>query len=199
MQTKPTSQKEQTKQLVLKALLVAIVAILAFLGGFIKIGASASISLTLIPVVIGSAIFGPGTGALLGGVSGFIFLVTPDGLGWIGLNAFGTILTVMVKGIASGFLAGLTYKLLVEKQKNHYLAVLISAIVCPVVNTAIFLVGCRLFFWDGVVTGADKEGKSIIAFLLVFYVGLNFVLELLANIVLSPAIMKIIDLRKKLI
>ena len=47
----------------LLALLTAIVAVLAYFGGFIKIGGLASISLTLIPVVLGSAMLGPVAGA----------------------------------------------------------------------------------------------------------------------------------------
>ena len=47
-------QSAHTQKLVLLAILSAIVAVLAYYGGFIKIGGLASISLTLIPVVIGA-------------------------------------------------------------------------------------------------------------------------------------------------
>ena len=40
------------------AILTAIVGVLSYFGGFIKIGGLASISLTLIPVVIGAALCG---------------------------------------------------------------------------------------------------------------------------------------------
>ena len=63
-----------TEKLVLIALFTSIVAILAYVGGFIKIGGLASISLTLIPIVVGSAICGPWVGAWLGFVSGLFFL-----------------------------------------------------------------------------------------------------------------------------
>ena len=66
--------------LVLMALFTAMVAVLSYLGGFIKIGGLASISLTLIPVVIGAALCGPTAGAWLGAVSGIVFFATADAL-----------------------------------------------------------------------------------------------------------------------
>ena len=57
------SSRRQVEQLALLALLTAMVAVLAYFGGFIKIGGLASISLTLIPVVIGAALCGPLAGA----------------------------------------------------------------------------------------------------------------------------------------
>ena len=187
--------KNKTQTLVLLALLTAIVAVLSYLGGFIKIGGFASISLTLVPVVIGSAICGPMAGAWLGGVAGAIFFTTADAAFWLGMSIPGTIITVMVKGIASGYLAGIAYKLI--EKKNRYVAVIVSAIVCPVVNTGIFLLGCRLFFFDFVKGSAVAEGMSSFAWMLVFFVGLNFVFELLVNIILSPGILRIINIRKK--
>ena len=194
MQT-TNKRREQTKKLALLALLTAIVAVLAYFGGFIKVGANASIALTLIPIVIGSALLGPYAGAWLGGISGAVFFLTADAVFWLGLSIPGTIITVMLKGILSGLCAGFAYKLL--EKVNRYLAVLVSAVVCPVVNTGIFILGCFVFFMDTVTGGATAEGMSIGGYIIIFFVGLNFVLELLANIILSPAILRIINIRKK--
>ena len=131
--------REYTKRLTLMAVLTAIVAILAYLGGFIKIGGLASISLTLIPVVIGSALCGPLAGAWLGFVSGVVFFATADAGFWLSISIFGTIFIVLLKGAMAGFTAGICYKLL--EKKNQYLAVIVSAITCPIVNTGIFLLG----------------------------------------------------------
>ncbi len=185
----------QTERLVLMALLTALTAVLAYFGGFIKIGGLASISLTLIPVVLGSALCGPKAGAWLGGVAGAVFFVTADAAFWFGLSIPGTVITVMVKGIVAGLCAGLTYKAL--EKFNRYVAVLVSAIVCPIVNTGIFLIGCLIFFMDTVNGGAAGEGMSVFGYLIVFFVGLNFVFELLVNIILSPAILRIINIKKK--
>ena len=188
-------RRMETKKLTLVAVFTAHVAILAYLGGFIKIGGLASITLTLIPVVLGSALCGPTAGAWLGGVAGAVFFMTADAAFWLGLSIPGTIITVMVKGVASGYLAGLVYKLI--ENKNRYLAVLTAAVVCPVVNTGIFLIGCLVFFMDAVKGMAIGEGMSIGAFLLVVFVGLNFVFELLSNIIISPVIVRLVNIRKK--
>lgn len=194
MQNKAKTRR-QVEQLALLALLTAMVAVLAYFGGFIKIGGLASISLTLIPVVIGAALCGPWAGAWLGAVAGAIFFATADAAFWFSLNVPGTIVTVLIKGAVSGLCAGYAYKLL--ENVNQYLAVIVSAIVCPVVNTSIFLLGCRLFFFDTVQSGAAGEGMSVFAYMIVFFVGLNFVFELLANIVLSPTILRILNIGRK--
>ena len=190
-----TGKRNSTKNLVLLALFSAITAVLAYYGGFIKIGGLASVSLTLIPVVIGATVLGPLAGAWLGAVAGAIFFATPDAAFWFGLSLPGTIITVMVKGILAGLFAGLVYKLL--EKANRYLAVLVSAIVCPVVNTAVFLLGSVIFFMDTVSAGAAAEGLSAGMYLIIFFVGLNFVFELIANIAVSPAIVRILDIFRK--
>ncbi len=193
---KTAKRKEMsTQRLVIVALFTAIVAILSYFGGFIKIGGLASISLTLIPVVLGGAIYGPAVGAFLGGVSGAVFFLTPDAAFWLGLSIPGTVITVMVKGILAGLSAGLVYKLFVKV--NRYVSVMVAAIVCPVVNTGIFLLGCLIFFLDTVNADAVANGMSVASYLIIFFVGLNFVFELAVNVILSPAIVRIIDIAEK--
>ena len=192
---KTNKKTEQVKKLVLMALLTALVAVLAYLGGFIKIGSLASINLTLVPVGVGAALLGPAAGAWLGGVSAAVFFLTADSAFWLGLSIPGTVITVFVKGIMAGLCAGLVYNLL--KDKNKYLAVIVSAIVAPVVNTGIFIGGCFLFFIEAVQGMAAAEGMSLGAYLLIAFVGLNFVFELLANIILSPAMLRLINIRNK--
>ena len=192
---KKTNNRLYIERLALLALLTAMVALLAYFGGFIKIGGLASISLTLIPVVLGSALCGPWAGAWLGGISGAVFFATADAAFWLGLSIPGTIITVMVKGILAGLCAGLVYKLL--EKKNRYLAVIASAVVAPVINTGIFLLGCLVFFIDTVNGGAAAEGMSTFGYLIVFFVGLNFVFELLTNVILSPTILRILNIKNK--
>lgn len=190
-----TKQREQTEKLALMALLTAIVAVLAYFGGFIKIGGLASISLTLIPVVLGSALCGPMWGGWLGAVSGLVFFATPDAAFWFGMSIPGTIITVMVKGFLAGLCAGLVYNLL--KNKNRYLAVMAAAVAAPVVNTGIFIVGCLTFFMDFIKSGAADKAMGLGGYLIVAFVGLNFVFELLANVIISPAILRILKIREK--
>ena len=75
------TKRLQTERLVLMALFTALVAVLSYFGGFIKLGGLASISLTLIPVVLGSALIGPLAGAWLGGVAGVVQIGGFAGIG----------------------------------------------------------------------------------------------------------------------
>lgn len=193
MQTRKTSAN--TEKLVLTALLTGLVAVLSYFGGFIKIGGLASISLTLIPVVMGAAVLGPATGAWLGFISGLVFFLTPDAAFWFNLSAIGTVLVVLLKGAAAGFVAGLIFRLL--EGRNRYLAVIASAAVCPIVNTGIFLLGCLTFFMDAVREMAGGADMSVFAYLMVFFVGLNFIFELVTNLILSPVLLRVLELRKK--
>ncbi len=193
--TKHAQLQAKIQKLAVMAILTALVAVLSYFGGFIKIGALASISLTLIPVVFGSALYGPLVGAWLGAVSGLIFFTTADAAFWFSLSLPGTIITVMAKGILAGLFSGLAYKLL--EKVNQYLAVFVSAVVCPLVNTGIFLLGCVLFFSDYVKASSVEQGMSMLGYMIVFFVGLNFVFELLVNVVVSPAIVRVVQIIKK--
>ncbi len=188
------SSRQKTEKLVLTALFTALVAVLAYVGGFIKIGSLASISLTLIPVVLGSALLGPLVGAWLGGVAGAVFFLTADAAFWLSLSIPGTIITVMVKGVVAGLAAGLVYR--ATEKINRYLAIVLAAIVCPVVNTGIFLLGCLVFFMDAVTAMAQGEGMGLFAYLIIVFVGFNFVFELLSNLLLSPALLRLLSLRR---
>ncbi|MFQ8953399.1 MAG: hypothetical protein ACLR56_10600 [Oscillospiraceae bacterium] len=85
-------------------------------------------------------------GTWLGLVFGTVVLLNGDATAFFAVNVFGTVLTVLLKGAACGFAAGLTYKLLAKY--NKYAAVIAAAVVCPLVNTGVFLIGCLLFFLD---------------------------------------------------
>lgn len=193
MQARRINQKTET--LVLTALLTALVAVLSYFGGFIKIGGLASISLALVPVVLGGALLGMGAGAWLGFVSGAVFFLTADAAFWLGLSPIGTVITVLVKGTLAGLCAGLVYRLL--EKRNRYFAMIAGAAVCPIVNTGIFLLGCLTFFMDAVREMAGGADMSVFAYLMIFFVGFNFIFELAANLLLAPALLRVTELRKK--
>jgi uncharacterized membrane protein len=193
--TQLNKKRMSTETLVMLSLLTALVALLSYMGGFIKIGGLASISLTLIPVVLGAALYGPYAGAWLGAVSGVVFFTTADAVFWFGLSIFGTVLTVLVKGTCAGLAAGYVYKLL--EGKNKYLAIMAAAVAAPVVNTGIFIIGCLIFFIGAVRDMAAGAGMGVGGFLIVGFVGLNFVFELIVNIALAPALSRLIDIAKK--
>jgi uncharacterized membrane protein len=185
-------RKSDTKKLVGLALFTAIVVVLQLLGSFIKFG-TFSISLVLVPIVVGAAVYGIGAGAWLGFVFGVTVLLSGDAALFLAINPAGTIVTVLIKGTLCGLAAGATFKLL--EKANNYVAVAAAAIICPVVNTGVFLIGCLLFFLNTIAGWAGD--MSVGKFMIVGLVGFNFVFEMVFNIVLSPVILRLIKIGKK--
>lgn len=189
------SNTGKTRKLAGIAIFTAIVIVLQLLGSFIRFGPF-SISLVLIPIVVGAAMYGVAAGAWLGFIFGLIVLLSGDAAAFLGVNAIGTIITVIAKGTLAGLCAGLVYRAL--EKTNTYVAVIASAVVCPVVNTGVFLLGCLIFFMDTITGWATEAGfASAGTYMIVGLVGLNFVFELLVNVVLSPVIVRIIAIGKK--
>ena len=181
------------------ALLMAMVVVMQALSGIIPPVGGFSISLVLIPIVLGAAAFGPGAGALLGATFGVVVFVNcitgadPGGQMVFQANAFLCFLVVMGKGTLAGLAAGIFYKIL--QGKNPYIAMLCAAIVCPVVNTGTFIACMLMFFAD--VLSVWAAGGDLIAYVLSGLVLMNFVPELIINVVFSPAGQRILHTVKK--
>ena len=178
------------KRMVGIAILSAIVVVLQLLGSFIKIG-PVSICLVLVPIVVGAATYGPAAGAILGGVFSIVVLCQPDTNAFYQVSVLGTVLTVVVKGVLSGYLAGLTFQL--ASKKNVWLGVILAAIVAPVINTGIFFIGCRVFFWN---TLASWGQGNALNYMLTVMIGFNFLAELGTNVVCSPIICRFLKAAK---
>lgn len=189
------TKKMSTETIVLGAILMALVIILQLLGGFIRFGPF-QVSLVLVPIVIAAATCGVGVSTWLGFVFGLVVLLNGDAAAFYAINIPGTIITVLVKGTACGFVAGIVYKAL--QRVNKYVAVVAAAIVCPVVNTGVFLLGCLVFFLDTVMAWGVAGGYSnVIGYMFLGLVGGNFLFELGTNIVLSPVIIKLLGYKTK--
>ena len=184
----------KTKTLTGMALFTAIVIVLQLLGSFIRFGPF-SISLVLIPIVVGAAMYGAAAGAWLGFVFGLAVLLSGDAAAFMAVSPLGTIITVLAKGSLAGLCAGLVYSLL--EKKNRYAAVIAAAVVCPVVNTGLFLLGCVVFFLETVRGWGQSMGfENVGTYMIVGLVGLNFLVEMSMDIVLSPLVLRLIRLGK---
>ena len=177
------------------AIFTAIVIVLQLLGSFVRFGPF-SISLVLIPIVVGSALYGPGAGAWLGFVFGMAVLLSGDAAAFLAVNAPGTVITVLVKGALAGFAAGLVFKAL--EKTNFWLAVICAALTCPVVNTGVFLLGCKLFFMETVTAWGKAAGfENVGKFMILGLVGGNFLFEVLSNVILNPVTLRLIRIGRK--
>ncbi len=179
------------------AILLSLVIVLQTFGGSINIGA-VQLNFTLIPIVLGAILLGPIAGLVLGFACGVVVLIQVI----VGLVPFYTLiwtetplvaaLTCIVKTSVAGLLCGYVYKII--EKKNAYVAVFVASSIVPVVNTGLFVLGC-LGMWDAIVTIAG--GSNIFGFIIISLVGVNFFIELAVNVLVAPALYKVIKIVDK--
>jgi len=209
----------KTRRLVGVALFTGMVVVLQLLGSFIRFGMF-SVSLVLVPIVVGAAAYGAAAGAWLGFVFGVTVLLSGDAASFLTVNPAGTIVTVLLKGTASGLCGGLAFRAaaergsllgvpfteisppeLVERLRTRrlYEGVALAALVTPVVNTGIFLLGCYFFFMPTITGWAEAFGfgSDVVGYIVSGLVGFNFVFELLFNVLLGPMISRLIRLERR--
>ena len=182
-------KKTNVSKMVGIALMMAMIVVLKYIGGLIPSVSGVSFSLVLIPIVLGAATYGVGAGAILGltfAVLTIINCVNHTDIG--GAMVFDSnpvlcIIVVLTKSVLCGIAAATVYRAL--SKHNTYLAMLCAAIVCPVVNTGVFITCLALFFDEVLVAWA--AGKNVVLYVLEGLLLCNFVPELLINVVFSPA------------
>ena len=180
------------------AVLLALVIVLQLFGGYIRIGAT-PLSFVLVPIVLAGILYGPIAGGILGfafglvvllqgifGVDGFTMILFNDHPVW-------TALLCLVKGAAAGLLSGLTHKLLAKK--NVYAGTFAAAVVAPIVNTGLFILGALCFLQD-TLKANFVSGTSVIYFLIIGCAGINFLIELAINLIAAPSIYRVIGIVK---
>ena len=184
------------------AMLAAIIVVLQQI--VIPLPGGLTLSLVLVPIVVGAVLFGPAAGALLGGVFGVVvtFLVMTARAGelstmmWVA-NPAVTALVCILKGVAAGFCAGLIARAF---KKREFVGIVFAAAIAPIVNTGIFLIGMLTVFREVMMTFAANigmGGTGAVYFAVVVLVGVNFIIEFAANLILSPSIASIVRAVKK--
>jgi len=189
------------RNLVLTGILAAIVVVLQIFSGYIRFGPF-SITLALVPIIVGAALCGPLSGAFLGLVFGTVVLINDAGA-FLAINVFGTVATVLLKGMLAGLASGLIFKAFKsaaaeDLDKHPWLKmarIFFSGFACPVVNTGVFVIGCYLFFMPTIEEWAKGLGyANASTYLFIGMIGTNFIIELATVTLLSPVIARIIDL-----
>lgn len=182
------------------ALLSALVVVLQVFFSQIRVGI-VTLNFVLVPIVIAGVLIGHMAGLIVGAFAGlttFIQVFTSGDVFYVFLmtnNAFATALICICKTAAAGLLAGLVYNLITRIGKpsagKNYVGSLAASIVCPVVNTGLFVLGMLLFFGSALTTDATfgaAAAEGLVSFVLVGLVGVNFFVELALNILICPLI-----------
>lgn len=194
------STHEKTLKMVQIAFLAAVEVVLTLL--YIPIG-TINLNFGLVPIVMAGILLGPAVGGFIGAVSGIVTMIqvftTPANPLYVFLvstNPLMASLLCIVKTGAAGLLSGLVYKLIIGAGKNaghkrliRVISSTVAAVVCPVVNTGIFVLGMFTVFGnalkaDPVFDVASAGGLAV--FIFVGLVGLNFFVELISTVVITP-------------
>ena len=175
--------------------LMALVIVLQMFCGSINIANLITLNFSLIPIVLGAIVLGPVAGALLGFANGIVILIqvilTPSGFYYI-IWTYSPVITTLiciVKTTAAGFVGGIVFRLI--SKKNTLAATFTAAAIVPVINTALFILGClcmtdTILIYQG--TLPDYDGMNIFIFICVGIVTVNFFIEFALNLIVSPAL-----------
>ena len=180
--------KDNQRKLVYTAMFAAVVVVLQM---FVSIPVGMfTITLTLIPIMLGAILFGPASGAFLGGVFGVVVAiqVMTGAAGAASSLMFTqapviTVVLCILKGAVAGLASGLIYKAVMKFEKPN-LAVILSAVACPIVNTGVFIACMFAFFID--VLQSWAAGADVVGYVITGLVLANFVPELIINIIFTP-------------
>ena len=186
-----------TRTMVLGAVMTALVILLQLLGTYTTFFGPFSTALALVPIIIGAALCGAGVGAWLGFVFAIVVLATGGAALFFAFSIHGTLITVVAKGIACGLVAGLVYRLLCRW--NRTVAVIAAAVLCPVSNTAVFLLGSAAFFLPHADAIAQTIGMNVSGMALFWAMAMgNFLFEVALCLVLAPVIVRLLQIKKKM-
>ena len=178
-------KKFTTRQIVITGLMLALEIVLQIVGNYLQFG-PVNINLSLVAVVMAAVLCGPMSGAIVGFFNGIMALVSPTTLAlFVPVSPFGTFLACLTKCTVAGIVAGFLFKLLQEKNKT--LALVLASLSVPVINTGLFVIYCLIFFRPLLESLSGPEFSNIYVFLLVGFVGWNFIFEVLSTpIVCTP-------------
>lgn len=188
----------KAKKLTYFAVLTALTVILQLLGNTVKIGI-VTLNFSLIPIVLAAILLGVWYGTALGAVTGLIILFN---CGILGADGFTNVLfatdpiiislVCVLKTAAAGTLSGLLFKWI--SKRNGFVATIIAAGIVPVINSGIFILGMLLIVPSLRAAGFIAEGANAFAVIVIGFVGLNFVFEFALNVIVAPALYRVIKI-----
>ncbi len=199
-----TKKHAKTQKMVRIALLSALVVVLQLFFSAVKVGA-VTLNFVLVPIVIASVFISPSAGLFVGtlaGITTFIQVFTsadPFYLFLMTNNPVATALICILKTAFAGLIAGYAYKLIGKISKYKSLNIILPSVVCPIVNTGLFCLGMYIFFGNAMLgdsTYSSLINGNLIYFIIFGLAGINFVIELILNVVLCPLLGKALSSTK---
>ena len=194
--------KSTTIRLTQTAILIALLLISAWLP-LRTVGLE--ITLSVVPVAIGAILMGPANGALLGAVFGLCsfaqcfgwFCPSPFGALLVAVNPFLAFLVCVPTRTLMGFLCGWIFRGMtaLDKTKQKLPSFTVANLSAALLNTLFFMSALMLLFGQSSVIlemRAQSGTSNLLAFLL-WFVGINGLVEALVCFFLGTAVSKALD------
>lgn len=196
------TSKKRTIFLAEIAILAALILLMAFTPlGYLRIGAL-SLTLLMIPVIVGAVVMGPAAGACLGclfGLTSFAQCFMGDILGsiLIAQNVFLTLVVCVLSRTLAGLFCGLVFKAF--KKREGLAPLLVSSLAGSFLNTLLFLGLLALCFWNFSFSPEQAQAMggvdSALTTVIIIATGINAPIELaicaIAGTAVSKAVLKL--------
>ena len=181
------NKKITTRQIVITGLMLALMIILQIIGNYLQFG-PVNINISLVAIVLAAVLCGPWSGAIVGFFNGIMALLSPSTIAiFMPVSPVGTVLACLLKCTLAGFVCGLVFNAL--KKKNQIVGLIVSSLLVPIINTGIFIIFALLFFRPILESNVQSGAfPNIWMFLLMGFIGWNFLIELASTGVLSPIV-----------
>lgn len=183
-------QKFDTQTIVITGLLLALEIVFQTLGNYIQFPLlPANINLTLVTIVLAAVWCGPWSAMILGFFNGVMALLSPSTIAiFMPLNPGATVAVCLLKCTLAGLFASFIYRAFnrIHRIVGMTAGVILASIAVPVINTGLFAVGSLIWFRPFLESGVSDAFPNITAFLIFGVIGLNFIVELVTTVVVSP-------------
>ena len=178
-----------TKMIATTGILLGVEIVLQLVGNYVVIpGGFANLNFSLIIITLGAILYGPLVGGFLGLVSGALTLFSPSTISYFfAVSPIGTILACLIKTTVAGVVAGFIFKAL--KNKNDLAGSILASIAAPILNTGIFAIFCVIFFKQRLL---EINPDSLAAALFLGMIGVNFIFEIIINVIVVPSLYKVV-------
>lgn len=186
----------QAKKLTYFSVLTALTIVLQLIGNTVRIGV-VTLNFSLIPIVLAAILLGTWYGTALGAITGLIILLH---CGILGADGFTNVLfatdpviislVCVVKTAAAGAVSALLFKWI--SKFNAFAAIIVASGIVPVINSGLFILGMFCIIPSLYSAGFLAEGANAFVGIVIGFVGLNFVFEFAVNLIVAPALYRVI-------
>lgn len=171
--------KKVIQTIVTNAILIALTVVFTIISNYIQIFPNVSLNLSLVTIALAAIIFGYKSALVVGLINGLIVMISAGV--FFAENPIATVFICLLKSSLAGLVSALLFKLI--KKANGHVAIFVSCLVVPLINTGLFVLGVYLFF-------------PYNFFIIYLPSSLNVIIEVATSVILTPMVYYIIKIFK---